>query len=145
MRVRYAGELEKRLPILNAARSRVGLTPLARALDQAYDFDLHVLMTSEAFDYPNPQKPAYMRYVGPDLAPPVWGGDWKSPWASDDRRPLALIALSTTFMGQKPQIQALLDAVAGLDMRGSVTLGPRARRRNVPRGAQRGGRGRGAA
>jgi UDP:flavonoid glycosyltransferase YjiC (YdhE family) len=120
----YAGELDKRLPVLNAARSRFGLVPLTRALDQAYDFDLHVLMTSEAFDYPNPKKPGYMRYVGPDLAPPVWGGDWKSPWAPDDRRPLALIALSTTFMGQKPQIQALLDAVAGLDVRALVTLGP---------------------
>jgi UDP:flavonoid glycosyltransferase YjiC (YdhE family) len=81
-------------------------------------------MTSEAFDFPNPQKPAYIRYVGPDLATPAWGGDWKSPWARDDLRPLVLVALSTTFMGQKPQIQALLDAVAGLDVRALVTLGP---------------------
>jgi UDP:flavonoid glycosyltransferase YjiC (YdhE family) len=120
----YAGELDKRLPILNAARRRVGLAPLARALDQACDCDLHVLMTSAAFDFPNPEKPATMRYVGPDLAPPAWGGAWKSPWAPDDPRPLALVALSTTFMGQKPQIQALLDAIAGLDMRALVTLGP---------------------
>lgn len=120
----FSDQVNQRLPVLNAARAGLGLPPLTDGFDQTRQADMIVLATSQAFDFPVPALPAGMRYVGPLLDPPVWTDAWVSPWPEDDRRPLILIAMSTTFQDQAPAIQSVLDAAARLDARVLVTLGP---------------------
>lgn len=86
--------------------------------------DRVLLATSRAFDFPTERLPPALRYVGPLLDQPNWVGDWISPWAVDDTRPLVLVALSSTFQNQAATIQVVLDAAAQLPVRLLVTLGP---------------------
>jgi MGT family glycosyltransferase len=120
----FAGMMAERLPIINAVRSAHGLPPLHDAFDQWRGADLFLLATSQAFDFPVAELPTGMRYVGPLLDPPAWAGDWSSPWPETDRRPLILVAMSSSFQNQAPTIQAVLDAAATLPVRLVVTLGP---------------------
>jgi len=120
----FADRVNERLPVLNAARAGVGLPPLTDGFDQTRSADRILLATSSAFDFPVPSLPRGMGYVGPLLDPPAWAQTWASPWPDDDRRPLILVAMSTTFQDQAATIQAVLDAAATLPARVLVTLGP---------------------
>jgi UDP:flavonoid glycosyltransferase YjiC (YdhE family) len=62
--------------------------------------------------------------VGPILDEPGWAEPWTSPWIADDRRPLAIISLSTTFMGQEKVLRRCIEAVASMPVRALVTVGP---------------------
>ena len=108
----FADQVNARLPVLNAARTRLGLPPLAHALDQMQDVDLHLFATSSAFDFPSTGLPRSQLYVGPLLDQPKWAERWTSPWAADDPRPLVLVAMSMTFQNQAGVIQSILDAAA---------------------------------
>jgi UDP:flavonoid glycosyltransferase YjiC (YdhE family) len=119
-----AGQLAARLPALNAARAALGLKPLAHPLEQLRAAQLTLLATSAAFDFPIPALPTGLRYVGPLLEEPDWAGGWNSPWPAGDRRPLVLVALSTTFQDQAGVIQRVLDAAESLPLRVVATLGP---------------------
>jgi MGT family glycosyltransferase len=110
--------------VLNAARSRFGLPPLSNAFAQVEAADRVLLATSQAFDFATAQLPPQVRYVGPLLDQPAWTGDWTSPWAPGDARPLVLVAMSSTFQNQAPSIQSVLDAAATLPVRVLVTRGP---------------------
>jgi MGT family glycosyltransferase len=118
----FASRLAERLPTLNAARARLGLAPLAEALDQPRAAQTILLATSRAFDFDVPTLPPGMRYVGPLLDEPGWASGWTAPWR--DERPLVLVALSTTFQDQAGVIQRVLDAAAALPVRVVATLGP---------------------
>ena len=111
------------LATLNAARAGLGLAPLADLFDQLGAARRILLATSRAFDY-GQKPPEPYRYVGPYLADPAWTGDWAPPWPADDRRPLALVSFSSMYQGQEPALRRVIEALAGLDMRTLVTLGP---------------------
>ena len=51
-------------------------------------------------------------------------GTWESPWSSTDERPLLLVSLSTTYMGQQRLAERLLQAIAPLPVRALFTTGP---------------------
>ncbi|ATQ68937.1 MULTISPECIES: glycosyltransferase [Methylosinus] len=108
------------LPQINAARARFGLSPLPRTLDQ-FRADRLLLATSGAFDFPVSRLPDHVRYVGPILEQPSWVSR-STPVAPGDR-PLALVSFSTTYQKQEAALEATLDALATLSMRGIVTLG----------------------
>jgi MGT family glycosyltransferase len=115
--------LDRALPTLNAARSDLGLPPLARLTDQHKSAEALLLGTSRAFDFAPVTLPKGVRYVGPQLGEPAWAAPWVSPFASDDRRPLVLVSFSTTFQNHAGVVQRVLDALAGLPVRAVVTLG----------------------
>jgi UDP:flavonoid glycosyltransferase YjiC (YdhE family) len=114
------------LPLLNVARRSLGLQPL-KTFQEQYDRAARVLvMTSPAFDFPARSLPANVRYVGMpfddlDLMPA-----WAAPWPPDDPRPLVVASVSITVQGkdQAEPFQRMLDALAGLPVRGLATLGP---------------------
>ncbi|MDX6749731.1 glycosyltransferase [Geminicoccaceae bacterium 1502E] len=112
------------LPAVNAARSALGLPPLAGLLDQLAAAGRILLATSSAFDFPTGRLPERLRYVGPQLGEPPWAEPWVSPWPAGDPRPLVLVAFSTSFQDQTAIVQRTIDALAGLPVRGLVTLGP---------------------
>jgi len=79
---------------------------------------------SEAFDLPADQHPGNLRYVGPVLEQPAWAEAWTSPWPPDDKRPLVVISMSTSFMKQEQALRRCIDAVSSMPVRALVTLGP---------------------
>lgn len=111
------------LPALNAARAALGLQPLASIADQHLAAERLLLGTSRAFDFAPAVLPDHIRYVGPQLADPAWAEPWQSPWAADDKRPLVLVAFSTTFQDHVGVLQTVIDAMARLPVRVLVTLG----------------------
>jgi len=115
--------LDSGLPALNAARAELGLTPLAHLHDQLQAAGAPLLLgASEAFDFPWQDRPAWVRYVGPQIADPPSGPAWTSPWG-EDPRPLVLVGFSTTFQGHVGVLQRVLDALAALPVRVLLTTG----------------------
>jgi UDP:flavonoid glycosyltransferase YjiC (YdhE family) len=115
--------LDHGLPALNRARAALGLKPLAHLMDQALAARALLLATSEAFDFPWRDRPAFVRYVGPQLDDPSWAAPWTSPWPADDARPLALVSFSTTFQDHVALLQRVIDALAPLPVRVLLTTG----------------------
>ncbi len=112
------------LPHLNAARAALGLPPLRSEFEQ-YDRASRVLMlVSSAFDYPARALPSNMEHVGTPVedAAAQLG---ESPWSNERRgRRLILVSLSSLNQGQAPILHRVLLAVARLDVRAIVTVGP---------------------
>ena len=105
----------------NEARRRIGLGIVDSASDQLARVARVLVLTSAAFD-PLPAVPRNVRYVGPQL-------DGSSPhrldlsWPARDREPLVVVSFSTRFAAVRVG-QRVLDALATLDVRGLLTLGP---------------------
>jgi UDP:flavonoid glycosyltransferase YjiC (YdhE family) len=114
----------KGLPALNEARRSCGLPPLDNVLKHFTRPARFLCLYSEAFDLPANEHPANLRYVGPVLEEPAWSEPWSSPWPSDDRRPLVVISMSTTFMAQERAMRRCIEAVSAMPVRGLVTVGP---------------------
>jgi len=115
--------LNKYLPKINDIRKSYGLAPLKNLIDLLHQADRRFIQTSEAFDFPIEPAPQNVRYVGPILDDPDWVGKWEHPWPTGDIRPLVIVSLSTTFQNQSKVIQACIDALSGLEVKGLVTLG----------------------
>lgn len=120
MAVRFYGA---GLPRLNAARAALDLAPLDSAFDLFAQADRSLVLTSQAFDFPAPSLPDGVRYVGPPSDHPSAATRWAGPWAADDRRPLVVVSLSTTFQQQAGTVQRIIDALGALPVRALVTAG----------------------
>ena len=116
--------LNKGLPALNDARRAFGLEPLSHVVNHFERPERFLCLYSEAFDLPADQRFRNLRYVGPVLEEPAWAEPWTSPWPTNDRRPLVVIAMSTTFMKQESTLMRCIEAVSEMPVRALVTLGP---------------------
>jgi MGT family glycosyltransferase len=113
-----------RLRDLNAVRVASGLGPLPTVFEQFYRADRLLVLTSQAFDFPATSLPANVRYVGPQLDDPAWLEPSEPPTPQDERLPLVLVSLSTTYQRQEAVMRRVIAALADLPVRGLVTLGP---------------------
>jgi MGT family glycosyltransferase len=111
-------------PYLNRARAGYGLPPVKTIYDQMLAADEVFLLTSPRFDFTSPSIPAKVRYGGPVLDDPAWCESWQSPWAPDDKRPLVLVGLSSTYQKQAETLRNIVTALSTLPVRALVTLGP---------------------
>ena len=111
---------DKKVPQLNAVRSTYSLPPLQHFWDQVRGADQQLVLTSRAFDLPATH-PDSVRYVGAVLDDPLWADPWTPP-AGDE--PLVLVAMSSTYMEQETSLQAVVEALGTLPVRGLVTTGP---------------------
>lgn len=109
---------------LNAERERRGLPAVTSLHDQALRADRVLVLSSPAFDFTSPHVPARVAWVGAELDDPPWTERWASPWPESDRRPLVLVALSTTYQAQEELLGRVVAALRPLDVRALVTLGP---------------------
>ena len=112
------------LPDLNAARRKLGLTPLTHPFQQLEHADLFLVLTSQAFDFQARRLPPTVRYVGPQLDEFQWAQPWSSPWPDDHPDPLVVVSLSTSFQNQGALLQRVIDALGGMRVRALVTVGP---------------------
>ena len=111
------------MPVLNQARAEVGLAPL-RDLDNLVASASRVLVcTSPSYDFAADAVPGNVRYVGPQLDD-ADGGSWDHPWTGADKRPLVLVSLSSTVMGQEGLLQRAADGLGQLPVHALVTTGP---------------------
>jgi MGT family glycosyltransferase len=112
------------LPAVNRARAEHGLPRLRQALEHFERVERVLVLTSESFDFHGDSHPPHLRYVGSTLADPPWVDDWRSPWDVDDRRPLVVVSLSSTYMAQEQLLARAIDGLGRLDARVLVTTGP---------------------
>jgi MGT family glycosyltransferase len=113
----------KYLPKINSIRANLKVSPLKNVADLFHQSDLRIIQTCKAFDFPINPEPENVRYTGPVLDDPDWVNTWKNPWNSEDKRPLVVVSLSSTFQNQKQVIANCIAALGKLNVRGLVTLG----------------------
>jgi UDP:flavonoid glycosyltransferase YjiC (YdhE family) len=113
--------LNQGLPALNAARSTIGLPPLRTVFGQYRRAARVLVLTHESFDFAiKPvELPDNVRHVGPQVLP--GSGAWP---AGDERRPLVLVGLSTTYQAQEDLLRRVIAALGSLPVRRLVTTGP---------------------
>ncbi len=109
------------LPLLNAARTEVGLAPVAHPLDQIRRAGRVLVLTSPTFDFEAPRVRDNVEYTGPELADPAWASGGTT--ASGDT-PMVLVGLSTTYLGHEGVVNRIVEALAPLPLCAVVTLGP---------------------
>ena len=114
----FALGLRKYLPMLNRIRKDHSLKPLKQVGDLLDMADLRLIQTVRSFDFPIEPAPANVRYTGPVLDDPDWLDGWDNPWGEEDKRPLVVISLSTTFQDQRQTIQNAVDALEALPVGG---------------------------
>ncbi|MEQ1884177.1 MAG: glycosyltransferase [Bryobacteraceae bacterium] len=117
-------EFGKGTQAYNEARRALGLDSVAHPFDQLDRAERHLILTSEAFDFPSTNLPEKIVYAGPELGDPEWTEPWQSPWSATDQRPLVLVGFSTTYQNQADSLRKVMDALGGLDVRAVVTTGP---------------------
>jgi MGT family glycosyltransferase len=111
------------LPAITRAREELGLTPVSHPFEVEDRLHRILVLSSLAFDHPQPSLPTNVRYVGPILDDPAWAGPWVSPWDASDPRPLVLVSLGSTFQDQRAVVQRIANALGRMDVRVLVTLG----------------------
>jgi MGT family glycosyltransferase len=120
---------------VNRARCEHGLPPLRSALEQFDHAQRVLVLTSESFDFHGESHPPHVRYVGAHLADPPWVDDWHSPWSPEDRRPLVIVSMSSTYMAQERVLARAIEGLGGLVARILVTTGPAIDPASLPRAA----------
>ncbi len=115
---------DKYLPIVNTIRKEYGLSEFKHLAELFHTADLRIIQTSKSFDFPIVPAPKNVWYSGPILDDPDWAGEHPIQRSSEDRRPLVVIAFSSTFQNQKQVLQNCIHALSKLEVRGLVTLGP---------------------
>jgi len=108
---------------LNEAREELGLAPYTSPLELFDDADRIVVCTSPSYDFGAGTAPANVGYVGPQFED-AGARPWDDPWAGRPARPLVLVGLSSTFMGQEALLQRTAEALGRLPVHGLVTTGP---------------------
>jgi MGT family glycosyltransferase len=107
------------LEALNSPRRGYGLAPLAHSIDQIRKSRTLVLMAEE-FDFPA-TFPDTVTYAGAQLDDPSWTAPWEPP---PGHEPLVLVAMSSTFQQQVPELRRVATALGTLPVRGVITCGP---------------------
>jgi MGT family glycosyltransferase len=108
---------------INRARVALGLVPLASVFEQPSRSERVLVMTAAEFDFASRGPlPDNVRYVGPGLDDPAWTAPY-APELSASDAPLVVVGLGSTFQNQGPLTARVIEALAGLPVRGLVTLG----------------------
>ena len=118
--------------VYNSARRAYGLSALSHPFEQLERATGLLILSSENFDFSSSEKNAHMVYAGPELGDPLWANPWSAPWNADDKRPLVLVGLSSTFQDQKEVLCRIALALAELDIRVVMTSGPAIEPREIP-------------
>jgi len=110
---------------VSQCRKAFGMADLAApaTLDQLRRAAKVLVLVPEAFDYPGAPRGDETHYVGPILDPAPPGTPHDLGFDPTDDRPLVLVSLSTTPMRQQEALPPILEALAGLSVRGLLTLG----------------------
>jgi MGT family glycosyltransferase len=109
------------LGALNGARAELGLDPVDDAVDSLARVDRVLVLSSDAFDYPQLPRHPLVSVVGPRLDDPDWVGALSLPPGD---APLVLVGLSSTYQDQGDVLRRTATALGTLPVRGLITTGP---------------------
>jgi MGT family glycosyltransferase len=123
IRTQTIAYFDRWLPVLNTARRKLGLAPLASLAEHPFRSRKLLLATARSFDFAPEVLPQGIAYVGPQIGEPAWAEPWRSPWAANDPRTLVAVCFSTSFQNHTAVLQRVADAISGLGLRGVITLG----------------------
>jgi len=118
------------LPRLNAVAARYGQPRLSDVFELFDRCKRVLVMTSPSFDFPTPQLPANVRYVGPQLDDPAWavGAEWSRPGG----QPLVLVALSSVYQNQIELLRSIAQALGRLPVNAVLTTGTAVEPSQIP-------------
>lgn len=108
-------------PALDGARRALGLETTSHPWDEFSRADCVLLLTSRHFEYPY-QVPPRTFFAGPVLDDPSWAVPTDAT-IREDRRPLVLASLGSSFQNQLGLYQRIALALGDLAVDGVVTLG----------------------
>jgi UDP:flavonoid glycosyltransferase YjiC (YdhE family) len=111
-----AGHWSLLAPMINATRERFGLGPCDSWAAVLAGHDRLIASVPERLDAPVTERPPSMRHWG-FLVPTIPSVARPGGFGSGDE-PRVLVGLSTTFQQQEQLLQAILDALGSLDVRG---------------------------
>ena len=121
---RFVAVMNKWLPMLNQARTSLGLAPSDHVLE-LFDRPARLLIAmSAAFDFPADFLPGNVRYIGPLLDASDWSEPWIFSWSHGPDHPRALVSFSTTNQDQTDVLQRTVNAIGRIRMDAVATLGP---------------------
>ena len=96
------------LPGINAARERVGLSPLDSMEAFLTRPPRVIYFTTQSLEYPREQWPENYRFVGPA----AWGPESSEPeWLADVDRPIVLVTCSTERQEDRAILEAALEGL----------------------------------
>jgi len=113
--------LRRWLDVLNDARARYRLAPLARIYDQWFRARRLLILSSPRFDFAAKRLPENVRYTVPSFsaAPAENPPDLPDP----AQAPLVLASLSTTYQNEGRYLRVLIAALGSLPVQAIVTTG----------------------
>lgn len=122
--------LNRGLPALNEARTRLGLPALNDVYQQYRRIPRVLVATFEEFDFAieRPNVPANVIHIGPQFFNPSATGP---PRGVRDDPPLVLVSFSTGYQAQEDVLHNVVDALGRLPLRAIVTTGPAIRFENA--------------
>ncbi len=108
---------------MNAARRELGLSPLADVFEQIQRLPRTLVLAPREFDFVPTHLPASVQYVGAQLDDPAGLLPWSSPWPEDDKAPLVVASLGSTYQRQEKTFGSIVEAFSQLPVRGLATYG----------------------
>src|SRR6266852_8177168 len=111
------------LPMINKTRTHLGLPPAESSTGLLDPMNVVLVACPQEFDVPMPVLPTNVRYVGAVLEDaPLLGSE--SERRKEDKRPLVLVAFSTTFQHQQETLRRVSAALSTLPVEETITVGP---------------------
>ncbi|MBK8727371.1 MAG: hypothetical protein IPL96_15370 [Holophagaceae bacterium] len=131
----FAGGLLRRIAgaRLNAVRRAHGIPKAAEPV-LAHSKYLTLAYTTEALEYPRPELPREIHYIGPSISDRRGDHDLPFPWAWLDASPLVLVSLGTIFNGDRGFFEKAAEASRGQSWRMVMKVSP-----HLPAGSWPGG------
>jgi MGT family glycosyltransferase len=113
--------LARTLPRINPVITSYGQPALEEYFELLDRCSRVLVMTSPSFDFPVPQLPDNVRYVGPQLDDPDWAT--KTAWRRTGTEALVLVATSSIYQNQVDMLQRVAQALGQLPVRAVLTTG----------------------
>jgi MGT family glycosyltransferase len=113
--------LRRWLDVLNDARARYELAPVARIHDQWFGAQRLLILSSSTFDFPANHLPDNVRYTGPPFCEAP--ADTPPELSGPSQAPLVLASLSTTYQDEGRYLRILIAALGSLPVQAIVTTG----------------------
>ena len=118
------------LPRLNAVAARYGQPRLSDVFELFDRCKRVLVMTSPSFDFPAPQLPTNVRYVGPQLDDPDWAVE--AEWSRRGSQPLVLVGLSSVYQDQTELLRSIAQGLGRLPVSVVLTTGTAVEPSQIP-------------
>lgn len=111
------------LASVNATRRSLDLAPLRDVFEQLLRLDRVLLLFPREFDFAPSGLTPHVQYVGAQLDDPLLATTATPPITKNERAPLVVLSLGSTYQAQERPFARALDALSSLPVRGIASYG----------------------